>query len=70
MKFCFKLGKTATESYSMLEQAFGEDSIKRMTVFEWFRRFKDSRCTVLDDARSGCPKNVNSMKIYAWCDYN
>jgi hypothetical protein len=41
IKFCQKLGKTCTETYSMTKMAFGEDSMSRTQVFEWFRHFKD-----------------------------
>ena len=37
-KFCFKIGKTATETYQLLQQAYGEDSMGRTQVFDWFRR--------------------------------
>jgi len=39
IKFCFKIGKTATETYQLLQQAFGEDAMGRTQVFDWFRRF-------------------------------
>ena len=29
IKFCFKIGKTATESYQLLQQAYGEDAMGR-----------------------------------------
>jgi len=37
IKFCFKIGKTATETYQLLQQAYGEDSMGRTQVFDWFR---------------------------------
>ena len=40
IKFCFKIGKTATETYQLLQQAYGEDVMGRTQVFDWFRRFK------------------------------
>jgi len=39
IKFCFKIGKTATETYQLLQQAYGEDAMGRTQVFDWFRRF-------------------------------
>jgi len=41
IKFCFKIGKTATETYQLLRQAYGEDAVGRAQVFDWFRRFKE-----------------------------
>ena len=39
--FCFKIGKTATETYQLLQQAYGEDAMGRTQVFDWLRRFKE-----------------------------
>ena len=42
IKFCYKLGKTAyTETYGMLQTAFGASCINRASVFEWHKRFKE-----------------------------
>jgi len=35
IKFCFKIGKTATEMYQLLQQAYGEDTMGRTQVFDW-----------------------------------
>ena len=43
IKFCFKIGKTATETYQLLQQAYGEDAMGRTQVFGWFCRFKECR---------------------------
>lgn len=55
IKFCVKLGKSATETFKMLRQAFGEHSSSRTQVFEWHARFKAGRASVMDDERSGRP---------------
>jgi hypothetical protein len=34
IKFCMKLGKSATETLEMLPEAFGEHSLSRTAVFE------------------------------------
>jgi len=41
IKFCFKIGKTATETYQLLQQAYGQDAMGRTQVFDSFHRFKD-----------------------------
>ena len=51
IKFCFKLGKNATETYGMLETAFRPSCMYRASVFEWHRRFKEGRESVRDDER-------------------
>ena len=35
IKFCFKLGKNATETYGMLQTAFWPSCMNRASVFEW-----------------------------------
>ena len=37
IKFCFKIGKTATETYQLLQQAYCEDAVGYIQVFDWFR---------------------------------
>ena len=41
IKFCFKLGKNAIETYGMLQPAFGASCMNRASVFEWQKRFKE-----------------------------
>ena len=56
IKVCFKLGKNATETYGMLQTAFGASCRNRASVFEWHKRFKEVRESVRDDERCGRPK--------------
>jgi len=64
IKFCFKIGKTATETYQLLQQTFGEDAVGRTQVFDWFRLFKERRTSVEIDLRSGRPSTSrNEEKI-------
>ena len=49
IKFCFKLGTNATETYGMLQTAFQPSCMNRASVFEWHNRFKESRESVRDD---------------------
>ena len=42
IKLCFKLGKNATETYGMLQTAFGASCMNRAWVFEWHKRFKEA----------------------------
>ena len=63
IKFCFKLGKNATETYEMLQTAFGVSCMNRASVFEWHKRFKESRESVRDDERCGRSKEVNTPEL-------
>ena len=55
VKFCVKLGKSITETFSMLNTAYGDVAMKRATCFRWHKRFKNGRRSVENDERSGCP---------------
>lgn len=55
LKFCAKLGKTGTETLSMVQQAFGDSAMSRSKVFEWHKRFKEGRTLLEDDPRHGRP---------------
>ena len=46
IKFCFKLGRNATETNGMLQIAFGPSCMNRASVFEWHKRFKEGRESV------------------------
>ena len=63
IKFCFKLGKNATETYGMLKIAFGASCKNRASVFEWHKRFKEGRESVRDDARCGRSNEVNTPEL-------
>ena len=51
IKFCFKLGKNAIETYGMLQTAFWPSCMIRASVFEWHKRFKKGTESVRDDKR-------------------
>ena len=63
IKFCFKLGKNAVETYGMLQIAFGASCMNRASVFEWHKRFKEGRESVRDDERCGRSKKVNTPEL-------
>ena len=63
IKFCFKLGKSATETYEMLQTAFRPSCMNRASVFEWHNTFKESRESVRDDERCGRSKEVTTLEL-------
>ena len=63
IKFCFKLGKNATETYGMLQTVFQPSCINRASVFEWHKRFKKGTESVSNDERCGRSKEVNTPKL-------
>ena len=64
IKFCFKLGKNATETtYGMLHTAFGQSCLNRASVFEWHKRLKEGTDSGRDDERCGRSKKVNTLEL-------
>ncbi|GBL84411.1 Putative uncharacterized protein FLJ37770 [Araneus ventricosus] len=68
IKFCFKLGKTATETHEMLVKAYRVEAVSKKCVFEWFKRFRDGKEDVEDEPRSGrlptstTPDNIERVR--------
>jgi len=56
IKFCVKIGKSASETLALLTVAYGEYTMKKLSVFEWHRQFKEGLEDVQDDSRSGQSK--------------
>ena len=52
IKFCLKLRKTFTETFQVLQQAYGEDCLSRTQCHEWYQRFKSDRTSIEDDPKS------------------
>ncbi len=42
-QYVIKLAKNATETYGMLQTAFGPSCMNRASVFEWHKRFKKAQ---------------------------
>ena len=63
IKFCFKLGKNATETYGMLQTAFGASCMNRASVFERHKRFKEGTESARDDETRGRSKEVRTPEL-------
>ena len=61
--FCFKLGKNATETYGMLQTAFGVTCLNRASVLEWHKRLEEDRESVRNDERYRRSKEVNAPEL-------
>ena len=62
IKFCFCF----TETYGMLQTAFGASCMNWASVFEWHKRFNEVRESVRDDERYGRSKEVNTPELIGW----
>jgi hypothetical protein len=58
IKFCQKCGVTATETYEMLQQAFGETALSWSKTFEWYSQFKNGRTSMDDGPHTGWPSTA------------
>ena len=63
IKFCFKLGKNATETYGMLQTAFRPSGMNWASVYGWHKRFKEGRESVGEDERCRRSKEVNTPEL-------
>ena len=55
VKFCFLLGKKASEAIQMLKIAYKDEAISQAQVYTWFARFKNGGMSIDDQPRSGRP---------------
>ncbi|GFT06497.1 protein GVQW3 [Trichonephila clavipes] len=55
IKFCFRLGHNATETFAKLQQAYGDSVLSRAQVFRWFKAFSEGRKSIEDEPRSVRP---------------
>jgi transposase len=60
IKFLVKLGKSGPEICQMLQQAYGEDALKRSTVFKWLHRYREGRKDPTDNKRLRHPSTSHS----------
>jgi len=62
VKFCVKLGKSATETYDLLKKVYGGERLSHTQVFEWFKRLKEGREEIRDNQ---CPGRRSTSKTDA-----
>ncbi|EFN80151.1 Putative uncharacterized protein FLJ37770, partial [Harpegnathos saltator] len=55
IKFCVKLGESASVAFEKLKQAYGKHSLSRAQVFRWHKSFLEGREHIEDESRSGRP---------------
>jgi histone-lysine N-methyltransferase SETMAR len=63
--FCFRLGKTGSETLEMLQTAFGESCLSRSKTFEWYSRFKSGLRSFEDGPRQGRPSTSHTDEFVA-----
>ena len=55
IKFCCKVDSSATRTVELIQKAYGNVALSRITIFEWHKRFREGRDSVKDNESSGRP---------------
>jgi len=61
IKFCVKLGESATVTYEKIQRIYGEHSLSRAQVFRWHKSFLEGREQVEDESRA---RRTSTSKTY------
>jgi len=65
IKFCVNLGKSAIGNLTMIQQAFRDQSLSHVQVFQWHDRFKTGCTSVDDDEHTGRPTSCTTPETVA-----
>nr|CAD7588127.1 unnamed protein product [Timema genevievae] len=65
IKFCVLLRKSGTETFQMMQQAYGNEAMRRPVCFDWHSRFRSGRTSLKDEERSGKPFTSTNTEIVA-----
>ena len=63
LKYMCRLGKSALETPSALQQVYGVIALKKSAVYDWFSRFKTGQETLEDGHRSERPSTSRTKEI-------
>lgn len=68
IKFCLKNEISCADALKMLQKCYGDETISKSSVYNWYKDFKNGREAVEDEPRSGRPstsiteQNINKIK--------
>jgi hypothetical protein len=60
MKFCQKLGKSASKIFQTIKQAYSEEALGCGAVFKWHKRFAQGRDSLEDDEHTSRTRTVRT----------
>ncbi|GFV26679.1 HTH_48 domain-containing protein [Trichonephila clavipes] len=55
IKFCFRLGHNATETFVKLQQAYEDSDLSGAPVLRWFQAFSEGRESIENEPHGGRP---------------
>ncbi|GFV46696.1 protein GVQW3 [Trichonephila clavipes] len=58
IRFLVKLKKSATKTFQILIEAYGDETLSSAYVFEWYKRFSGGRVSAEDDEPAGHPRSA------------
>jgi len=64
IKFCVKLGESATVTFEKLQRAYEEYSLSRAQVFRWHKSFLEGREQVEDEPCAGRPSTSKTTTMW------
>jgi len=56
-----KLGKNASNTCTMLSEAYGGEAVKKSRVYEWYKRFKESSHVEITNENNACFYNKGTV---------
>ncbi|GFU56533.1 uncharacterized protein TNCV_2773141 [Trichonephila clavipes] len=69
IKFLVKLKKSTSETFQILTEAYGDETLSSTHVFEWYKMFSGERVSVGDDDPAGHPRTVITYQHIAKIRY-
>jgi len=63
IRFCVKIGRSASEMFVLLTVAYGEYAMKKSSIVKWHRQCKEGQEDVQDNPRSGQPKTQRTDRV-------
>uniref|UniRef100_A0A672FMS2 Mos1 transposase HTH domain-containing protein n=1 Tax=Salarias fasciatus TaxID=181472 RepID=A0A672FMS2_SALFA len=74
IRFCLLLGKTATETVTMIQTTYKDEALGRTQVFDWYGRCQSGQMSTEDSPRSSQPstsrteENVRKIEAVVMAD--
>ncbi|GFS67248.1 hypothetical protein TNCV_2902561 [Trichonephila clavipes] len=65
IKVLVKFKKSATKTFEILTEVYGDKALSRARVFQWYKRFSRRRASIEDDEPTGCRMSVITVQNIA-----